>query len=153
MEVVTHCLNQQQDGVHTTNAQDSRHPPRRKKKETHRHRLQLNHAANRIRPRPCRKHTTLTEPAIAQKATRAGGSLSIHEAAPHPTRSHKVHHVNRKRDSRCALSLPSFPLTPTEESGSCTQLQASSTKEASTCTAMCVSCACGCVRPLRRSTT
>ncbi|RNC35295.1 hypothetical protein TcCL_Unassigned01833 [Trypanosoma cruzi] len=151
MEVVTHCLNQQQDGVHTTNAQDSSHPPRRKKKETHRHRLQFNHAANRIRPQPCRKHTTLTEPAIAQRATRAGGSLSTHEAAPHPTRSHAVHHINRK-ETRGAHSLSFFPLTPTEGSGSCTQLSAPSTKEASTRTAMCVSCACGCVRPLPHST-
>ncbi|KAF5221790.1 hypothetical protein ECC02_005146 [Trypanosoma cruzi] len=76
-----------------------------REKETHRLRLQLNPAANRIRPRPCRQHATLTEPAIAQRATRAGGSLSIHDAAPHSVRSHAVHHVNRKRDSRCALSL------------------------------------------------
>ncbi|RNC33750.1 exo-alpha-sialidase [Trypanosoma cruzi] len=65
--------------------------PTNGQEETQRHRLQLNHMANGIRPHPCRKHTTHTKRAITQSATRGSGSSSIHDAELQSTRSHGAH--------------------------------------------------------------
>ncbi|RNC34790.1 hypothetical protein TcCL_Unassigned02392 [Trypanosoma cruzi] len=63
----------------------------RGREETHRHRLQFNPTANKIRPQPRSQHTKHTEQAITQRATRGSGSSSSHDAAPHSTRSHRAH--------------------------------------------------------------
>ncbi|ESS62057.1 hypothetical protein TCDM_10300 [Trypanosoma cruzi Dm28c] len=49
--------------------------------ETQRHRLQFNPTANGIRPQPRSQHTTHSERAITQRATRGSDSSSIHDAA------------------------------------------------------------------------
>ncbi|ESS55458.1 hypothetical protein TCDM_13072 [Trypanosoma cruzi Dm28c] len=71
---------------------------------THRHRLQFSPTDNGIRPQPRSQHTTQTEQAISQRATRRSDSSSIHDAAPHSMRSHGAHHfLNRTHSSSIPL--------------------------------------------------